>query len=386
MPSVRPRSAKFNERGAYKQRRKRQISLKNLALRPPPLRVVVAWHRWDSLSRRMKSRLDVLRVVEAAYELDSTNEEWLKSVAEAVRPHLDDDFGLAAFEFVRVGDEPPTILQSQHLWMPESLAAVYPQMFANMSPELRLRPFRLGPCITGSELVNMKDDFANLPQMKNGLQKFGMFDSIWITATDPMGRGCGFHAGRKAISWAAPAEKRTWGRIAAHLASAIRLRYRLREAEAREPTAAVFDPNGTIHDATGEAQSAEARASLRDAVLKIEKARGRQRLDQPEQALSEWKALVSGKWSLVDRLEHDGRRYIVARENEPRAPGPTALSDREKQVLGYARLGHHNKLIAYELGIAHSTVRVLMARAMAKLGVRTREELLQSIRDVPFQP
>jgi DNA-binding CsgD family transcriptional regulator len=334
----------------------------------------------------MKSRLDVLRVVEAAYELDATNESWLKSVAEAVRPHLDDDFGLAAFEFVRVGDEVPTILQSQHLWMPESLAAIYPRMFASLPPDLRLRPFRLGPCVTGSEMMNMKAEFANLPQMKNGLQKFGMFDSIWITATDPMGRGCGFHAGRKAIAWAAPAEKRAWGRIAAHLASAIRLRYRLNGSEAGEPLAAVFDPNGKLHDATGEAQEAEARAVLREAVLTMEKARGRQRLEAPVQALDDWKALVAGKWSLVDRLEHDGRRYIIARENEPRAPGPTALSEREKQVLGYAQLGHHNKLIAYELGIAQSTVRVLMSRAMGKLGVRTREELLRSIRQVPLQP
>lgn len=327
-------------------------------------------------------QLDVLRVVEAAYEFDSTNEEWLKRIAETVRPHLDDEFGLAAFEFVRSGDGPPLILQSQHLWMPDDLAAVYPHMFANMSPELRVRPFRLGPCITGSELVNMKDDFANLPQMKNGLQKFGMFDSIWITATDPTGRGCGFHAGRKQIAWATPAEKRTWGRIAAHLSSAIRLRYRLHEGHARESFAAVFDPNGTCHDAFGDAQDSEARAALRDAVLKIEKVRGRKRIEEPEQALSEWKALVAGKWSLVDRFESDGRRYVVARENEPRAPGPDALSEREKQVLGYARLGHHNKLIAYELGIAQSTVRVLMSRAMMKLGVQTREELLVRLREL----
>ncbi len=334
----------------------------------------------------MKSRrLDVLRVVEAAHALEVTDEEWLKSVAEAVRPHLDDDFGLAAFEFVRVGDEPPTMLQSQHLWMPESLAAVYPGMFANMPPELRVRPFRLGPCVSGSEMMNMKQEFADLPQMKSGLQKFGMFDSIWITATDPMGRGCGFHAGRKTIAWATAAEKRRWGRVAAHLSSLVRLRYRLREAERREPLAAVFDPSGKLHDATGDAQHADARDTLRDAVLSIEKARGPQRVEAPDQALDAWPALVAGKWSLVDQVEHDGRRYIVARENEPRAPGPSALSEREKQVLGYARLGHHNKLIAYELGIAQSTVRVLMARAMAKLGVRTRAELLKILDQVLVQ-
>lgn len=342
---------------------------------------------WDIVVGRMKSRrLDPLRVLEVAYQLESTNEEWLKSVAEAVRPHLDDSFGLAAFEFVRTGDEPPTILQSQHLWMPEPLAAVYPRMFASMPPELRVRPFRLGPCVSGSEMMNMKAEFANLPQMKNGLQKFGMFDSIWITATDPMGRGCGFHAGRKAIAWTKPAEKRTWGQLAAHLASALRLRYRVREGEARAPLAAIFDPNGKLHDATGEAQEAEARGTLRDAVLKIERARGPQRHEAPTAALGSWQALVAGKWSLVDQVELDGRRYIVARENEPRAPGPSALSPREKQILGYARLGHHDKLIAYELGIQHSTVRVLMGRAKSKLGVKTRAELLKAVDEAPAQP
>lgn len=339
---------------------------------------------WDIFGGGMSpTRFDSLRVLEVAYEVDSTSKEWLKYVAETVRPHLDDDFGLAAFEFERVGDEPPTILQSQHLWMPDALAAVYPRMFAGLSPELRVRPFKLGPCVAGSEMMGMKQEFADLPQMKSGLQRFGMFDSLWITATDPTGRGCGFHAGRKVIAWPSAAEKRLWGQLAAHLAAAVRLRYRLQEAEARASFAAVFDPNGKLHDATGEARDAEARSSLRDAVLRIEKARGPQRREAPAQALGAWQALVEGKWSLVDQIEHDGRRYIVARENEPHARGPNALSDREKQVLGYARLGHHDKLIAYELGIKDSTVRVLMSRAKAKLGVRTRAELLKSIDQIP---
>jgi DNA-binding CsgD family transcriptional regulator len=47
-------------------------------------------------------------------------------------------------------------------------------------------------------------------------------------------------------------------------------------------------------------------------------------------------------------------------------------------VLQCAKLGHHNKLIAYELGIADSTVRVLITRAARKLGVRGREDLLRA--------
>jgi DNA-binding NarL/FixJ family response regulator len=45
-------------------------------------------------------------------------------------------------------------------------------------------------------------------------------------------------------------------------------------------------------------------------------------------------------------------------------------------VVVHAALGFTNKQIAYALGISNSTVRVLMARAAARIGVRTRNELL----------
>ncbi len=75
-------------------------------------------------------------------------------------------------------------------------------------------------------------------------------------------------------------------------------------------------------------------------------------------------------------------RAVVASTREKLVGGPAALSARERQVLAYAKLGHHNKLIAYELGIGSSTVRVLLARAAAKLGVRTRRELLHALDNV----
>lgn len=323
-------------------------------------------------------RLDLLHIVESAYKLDAPDNAWLLAVAEAVRPYLDEGFGLAAFEFTRAPNQPPRLLQSQHLWMPEPLAEIYPKLFANMDPALRQRPFEMGPVVTGSQMMGMRAEFADLPQMKQGLQRFGMFDSVWITATDPTGRGCGFHAGRRTIGWSTPRDVRRWGRIAAHLSSAVRLRARLRTTS--EAPCAIFEPSGKLQDATGDAREAEAREALRDAVITMEKVRGRERHDPQDHALGEWRALVSGQWSLVDQVEHDGRRYVVARQNEPRAEGPGALSGRERQVLGYALLGHHNKLIAYELGLAQSTVRVLMARAASKLGVHTREELLQAAR------
>jgi two-component system, LuxR family, response regulator FixJ len=57
--------------------------------------------------------------------------------------------------------------------------------------------------------------------------------------------------------------------------------------------------------------------------------------------------------------------------------GIEGLTARERQVVALALNGVDNKVIAYDLGLAHSTVRVLIARAALKLGARSRHELLE---------
>lgn len=330
------------------------------------------------------SAFDLLDIVEAAYNVDLPDARWLRELAHASRPHLDTGFGLAAFEYFKPDGAQPKIIQHFHLGIPEELEAIYSTVFAKMDPGIRLRPFRLGPCVTGSELMRMREKFCEEPHMKKFVHRFGMYDSIWITAAEPSGRGIGFHAGRAEIKWASTIQKKRWGKVAAHLSSAVRLRHKLRSREpghAGEVGEAVFDAQGRIHDASGAARTPAARELLRRAVLALEVSRGPLRRTDPDASLEARRALVSARWSLVDRIEFDGRRYIVARENPPGAPGPEALSSRERQVVAYAKLGHHNKLIAYELGIADSTVRVLVARACAKLGVKTRRELLRVFED-----
>ena len=86
--------------------------------------------------------------------------------------------------------------------------------------------------------------------------------------------------------------------------------------------------------------------------------------------------MVGARWSLLDEFQENGRRYVVACENAVQAPDFERLTQREVQVVAYASLGHANKLIAYELGIATSTVGVLLSRAMARLGLRSRKALV----------
>ena len=140
---------------------------------------------------------------------------------------------------------------------------------------------------------------------------------------------------------------------------------------------AVLTIRGRVeHAESPEAQLRESRSALRDAAAAVDRARGKLRRIDPDSALGQWMGLVDGRWSLVDKFDTDGKRYVLARRNEPRVGGLGLLTERERAVAFYAAMGRSNKHIAYDLGIAHSTVRVLLARAAAKLGVKTRDELV----------
>jgi len=328
---------------------------------------------------------DVLSIVEAAYRVELSDQLWLEGLASAARPALDEGFGLSVFEFhFRMGSH-PQILQSWTLGVPEDFAKLHPVIFASMGADVQQLPFLHGPCTSGSQMMGLRGDFANNSLMQQYAQKFGVYDSIWITAAEPTGWGCGLHSGRAQIRWASPSTRQRWARVATHLSAAVRLRRRERdfgERDQEQPgrAEAVLHPDGRVAHAEGPAREADAIAHLRQAVLTVERARGQRRSDLG--SLNEWQGLVDARWTLVDRFESDGRRYVVARENEPNPPGPAALTLRERQIVGYAALGHDNKVIAYDLGIVHATVRVLLSRAATKLGVKSRSALICQYREL----
>jgi len=174
-----------------------------------------------------------------------------------------------------------------------------------------------------------------------------------------------------------PAERRAMSHVAAHIAAG----YRLRRAFERRPlsvdddrVAAVLSASGDIQHATAEAKPALHRQRLREQAFAIDHARSKRCAD-PHEALALWKALIAGRWSLVDRFDSDGRRYFVAIKNDPDVTHPRALTPRERQVAGFAALGLQNKLIAYELDISSAAVSLHLRSALVKLGLAGRAEL-----------
>ncbi len=321
---------------------------------------------------------DVLSVIECAYRLECDPATWLRDVAAAAYEQIGAGHGLVGFQY-RVSEEGRLqIGEALEIAMP---AGVAPQMRATleqMPPDFVRRSFVRCEAATQSQAGDATAREHARVAMEGLTAAFGWRDIFMLGGMDPTGHGVYLGAWLPRVTKLAARTRATFSRVAVHVVTAHRLRRRLgQDGGLLADTAdAIVTPGGRIDHARGEAEPRQARAALREAVLEVERARGRLRKAEPDQAVDAWKGLVAGRWTLVDRFESDGKRYVLARRNDVPMAGSEGLTERELQALGYAALGHANKLIAYEMGIAASTVGVLLHRAARKLGAGDRQQLL----------
>jgi DNA-binding CsgD family transcriptional regulator len=224
-------------------------------------------------------------------------------------------------------------------------------------------------------------DESHVREFERGLDAFlrlwGLADELWINAQDPTGIGCLVVAPRRRAGALPPRALHRWRHVAVHLATAFRIRRQLeswspdRRVNEMPRVEAILSPAGALTHAEEPAQSQSARAALTYGVKVLDRARGSLRRRDPDEAIAIWHAMVSGRWSLVDHFDSDGRRYVLAHRNDPHVPDARGLTLRERQVTAYAELGHSNKVIAYELGLSISTVSSHLARARTKLALRS---------------
>jgi DNA-binding CsgD family transcriptional regulator len=171
-------------------------------------------------------------------------------------------------------------------------------------------------------------------------------------------------------------ERKRWPKIAAHLGAGLRLRSAARALSLDSaPVEAVLDSSGAMHHGRNTATAPSAREKLRDAVRGIESARTESGRSDPDAAMDRWEGLVHGRWSLVDRFDSDGKRFVVAIRNDPDYSDPRGLTPRERQVAEFVGLGRATKEISYILGVSVSAVNACTAHAQEKLGLRSLTEL-----------
>jgi DNA-binding CsgD family transcriptional regulator len=321
-------------------------------------------------------RGDVIGIVEAVYEIEGRDEsDWLRGIAQLTAATVG-DVSAGAYGLTYDASDVAAFRASN----PVMVGVVDPQLERVFKIDC-LGPYRENPDLV--EAVFRKIGYApstklplaeKLAQAHAKLRARGVHEILGINGVNVDGRSA--HVGVFLNRPASTLQTDVLARLATHLGAAFRLRSRIGDTSAVDRADAILEPSGKVTHAVREAKIRSARAALSDAAAHLDRLRAAGRRRDPERALRAWRALIDARWSLVDHFERDGRRYVLAQRNEPDVGPVELLSGRERQVVALAALGHSNKMIGYELGIAVSTVGVLLTRACRRLGANSRRELV----------
>jgi DNA-binding CsgD family transcriptional regulator len=316
--------------------------------------------------------LDLVEMVECMYRSDGTDSDWLLRVARSVQPLLDPE-GLGVIGNFYDCPDPCSYAPGKvfALDAPAPLSRRYLDYIEAPHPG-----FIADTVLTRSSwLISKLPTWSNV---RGHFEKARMADKVTINAVEADGRGVCIGSFVTNHAGAAARDPGLLSRIGSHLTASHRLRRRFGGAPVNVgPRDAVFDPDGRLRHAGKAIRSRADIEPLRQAARSLERARARSRGADSRARMFAWDPIVAGRFTLIDYFERDGRRFVLAAENLPQEPCVDLLSPRERDVVRHAHMGHHNKAIAYDLGLAESTIRVLVARACAKVGARSRRELLE---------
>ncbi len=334
-------------------------------------------------------KLDCVRIIEAGYAFTESEQAWLADLLEPFEP-LSQGLGIVGTIWDFDGPDPGPRVWAARGASPD-LVRAYQERSSYLSrehlPVLRriMTPRRGGACWSSKFRALFPEEVAR--RAGAAFVGTGAGDSLGVLFAEPGTPTVTVNLPFPERREVPPRTMQQLVRVTAHLTTALRLRARLQRAAAdAAEVEAVLEPGGRVRDATGAAEPAAARASLTEAVRAVERARGRLRRTDPEEALAIWRALFDGRWSIIERTESDGKRFLLARRNAPGFRDPKALAPGERDVLVYAVRGLSNKYIGYLLGVATSTVATRLATGLHKLGLPTRREAIALLGGDPPSP
>lgn len=338
-------------------------------------------------------RRDPIAVVEACYDLRSSEEDWLRGIATALQPltrtqkhgliayhvSLGADHGVCIQNPVQVGGAVDVASRIREMGdLLERLHAGQASALEKLQAKIYQRVVRAGLRAPVDHMLMTEFDKIG-PDWMYTLGVAGVRDHFALINHHIDGLGATlFVGGLSERDGLTPAARCMHHMLGAHIKAGLRLRRRTKgEPLAIRPPegGAVLDASGGVVHAEGEAAVGEVPGELVNAAREIDRARTQQGRD--EVALEVWQGLAQGRWSLVERFDTDGQRFILAHRNEENVRDPRGLSRMESRVVGLAVRGYSNKLIAYHLGVSESTAGSHLNRAMAKLGISSRVELVK---------
>jgi DNA-binding CsgD family transcriptional regulator len=317
------------------------------------------------------ARPNLLRIVESIYRIDLNDNDWLITVADGLRPLIDMD-SLGTFGALYQCQEPAGVVPTRVIYhdVPESLRCALDLSPDDVSSGILRRSVFFGAEVRG---------WQDTPCVQTGaLRRHGAADLLSLSAVTPDGTGCRFAGFQKTGGPLSATYRLTLKSVARHLAAAYRLRHRLQMAAILpEPDDAELDDSsgrrGAAYAAAGSPMGEALEFAMRALFRRRSSSCGTGRVELVDQR----QRSAAPRWTLVESFEREGRACVLAMANRPKRCGAARWSRRERDVVQHALLGHRNKVIAYDLGLAASTVRVLISRAAAKVGARSRQELLE---------
>jgi DNA-binding CsgD family transcriptional regulator len=323
-----------------------------------------------------KKKPDPLDVVEAGYAFVEDEQEWLSGIAEQATLF---GLGTGAAAYTVSLDGAPSVRAFAGNKTSDSFRDEIEAFTRSLSPEIAREIYAPTEfCGNASYRIRRiaRAQGISVEQLSRG----NTVKAWAMLAGDPRKRALAVvFPGHETFDPDLPFPKgRVLGLAAAHLGAALRLReLAAPTADTDAVTESILTPSGKVLDAVGTAKEKPARESLVEAVVRREKARGKLRRVDADEAAAQWSVLVSGRWSVVDFVDRDGKRLLLARKNPVAGPDVAALTGEERDVVWLATHGHSRKYIAYELGLSVAQVGRRLATAMRKLKVDSRRDLLR---------
>lgn len=317
----------------------------------------------------------MLDVLDATYELNSTDDAWQRQVVTQVERAFPDSDGVLSFKY-RLTDGQP-VLTSGVVGDPRFMA-VPDEGHQSVDPRSIFRAYT-APSHAEPTTLFHADAVTGAPpeDLMRMWARHGVRDMFGIYATregaDSMTVGIALPRSTtpeiRATDWRA--RRQAWGAMARHVENALNVRDAL-----SGNVVADFDAlgRGDFLD-----RAAGSRAELLEAARSLEHHREAAHAGDVG-ALDVWSQLLRGRWSIVRHQRHGGSLRYLAIEN-PRGDTLRVLSDLEREVIRRAAAGESNKVMAIELELHLSTVCNVLAAALRKLGVERRTHLpaLQSL-------
>jgi len=327
-------------------------------------------------------------MVEAAYDFERSPSEWLQQLLASGGEALDRGLGCAAAVGAGLSDEgTPLVARMQLRAGPADFAGRLVEAVQGAGPDLAwaAKPASRQGVRVLSEATEARERVRRCIQ-----QTVGCEDVLGLWALDADLRGVVIHVpSPERIELSRQARQR-WEMLAAHIAAAHHLRRAVGLVDPRpgrpldELILNRVSLEALLSESSAPRDDGAELASIRIAAMRADREEhSGGRGDDPDEAREIWRALVRGRWSMVDWFDREGRRFVLARSNEPSAGDPRALTERELQVIDCAARGESGKVTGYTLGISQTRVSCLLRSAMRKLGVRTHAELVMRLSCLP---